>query len=109
MPLSRGHIHIASSDPFQHAITTPRFLTDVFDQVVAVAVARRIRNLFSSKAFNGVVENAYYSPPLGPDATDSEYLKWLRETASGASHWIGTTAMLPRALGGVVDPRLRSV
>ncbi|KAJ4158368.1 uncharacterized protein LMH87_008897 [Akanthomyces muscarius] len=107
MPLSRGHIHIASPDPFQYAIITPRFLTDVFDQGVGVAVARRIRNVFSNKAFDGVVENAYQSPPIGPNATDSEYLKWYRETAAGASHWLGATAMLPRALGGVVDPRLR--
>ncbi|KAM3562568.1 hypothetical protein ARSEF4850_002704 [Beauveria asiatica] len=107
MPLSRGHIHIASSDPFQNAIITPRFLTDTFDQVVGVAVARRIRNLFSNKAFHGVVENAYQYPPLGVNATDSEYLDWFKDTASGASHWIGSTAMLPRALGGVVDSRLR--
>ncbi|KAM3434727.1 hypothetical protein MY4824_005236 [Beauveria thailandica] len=107
MPLSRGHIHIASSDPFQNAIITPRFLTDTFDQVVGVAVARRIRNLFSNKAFHGVVEDAYQYPPLGLNATDSEYLDWFKDTASGASHWIGSTAMLPRALGGVVDSRLR--
>ncbi|KAM3430313.1 hypothetical protein NHJ13734_007804 [Beauveria thailandica] len=107
MPLSRGHIHIASSDPFQNAIITPRFLTDTFDQVVGVAVARRIRNLFSNKAFHGVVEDACQYPPLGLNATDSEYLDWFKDTASGASHWIGSTAMLPRALGGVVDSRLR--
>ncbi|KAM3479632.1 hypothetical protein MY8738_005332 [Beauveria namnaoensis] len=107
MPLSRGHIHIASSDPFQNAIITPRFLTDAFDQAVGVAVARRIRNLFSNKAFHGVVENAYQYPPLGLNATDSEYLDWFKDTAAGASHWLGSTAMLPRALGGVVDSRLR--
>ncbi|KGQ12937.1 Glucose oxidase [Beauveria bassiana D1-5] len=107
MPLSRGHIHIASSDPFQNAIITPRFLTDTFDQAVGVAVARRIRNLFSNKAFHGVVENAYQYPPLGLNATDSEYLDWFKDTAAGASHWLGSTAMLPRALGGVVDSRLR--
>ncbi|KAM3531743.1 hypothetical protein MY4038_004321 [Beauveria bassiana] len=107
MPLSRGHIHITSSDPFQNAIITPRFLTDAFDQAVGVAVARRIRNLFSNKAFHGVVENAYQYPPLDLNATDSEYLHWFKDTAAGASHWVGSTAMLPRALGGVVDSRLR--
>lgn len=107
MPLSRGHIHIASSDPFQTAIITPRFLTDTFDQQVGVATARRLRNLFSNKAFEDIVENAYQYPPLGPNATDAEYLGWLQETVLGASHWIGATAMLPRALGGVVDARLR--
>ncbi|OAA72300.1 GMC oxidoreductase [Cordyceps fumosorosea ARSEF 2679] len=107
MPLSRGHIHIVSSDPFKEAVITPRFLTDVFDQQVAIATVRRIRNLFSDKVFDGIVEDAYHYPPLGRNATDSDYLEWLRDTADGASHWIGTTAMLPRALGGVVDSRLR--
>ncbi|KAJ6787515.1 hypothetical protein PWT90_02278 [Aphanocladium album] len=107
MPLSRGHIHIASSNPFENARITPRFLTDIFDQEVGVAVARRLRNVFTDQAFDGVVENAYQSPPIGSNATDSQYLAWYREAAAGASHWIGATAMMPRALGGVVDPRLR--
>ncbi|KAJ3499291.1 hypothetical protein NLG97_g450 [Lecanicillium saksenae] len=107
MPLSRGHIHIQSADPFENARITPRFLTDTFDQEVGVAVARRIRDVFTNEAFDGIVENAYQYPPLGVNASDSQYLDWYRQSAIGSSHWIGATAMLPRALGGVVDPRLR--
>lgn len=109
MPLSRGHIHIASADPFAPPKITPRFLTDVFDQQVGVAAARRLRDVFTNKAFDGIVADAYQYPPLGPNATDAEYLTWLQGAVNGASHWIGATAMLPRELGGVVDSRLRYV
>lgn len=107
MPLSRGHIHIASSDPFENPIITPRLLTDDFDEQVAVTVARRAGTLYSSAPFADVVAEPYYDPPLGPNSTDAEYLTWYKNTAFGASHWIGATAMMPRELGGVVDSRLQ--
>lgn len=107
MPLSRGHVHIMSSDPFQFPIIMPRFLTDEFDRQVAIAVARKSRELFSSAAFADIVADPYYDPPIGPNGTDAEYLTWTEKTAGGASHWIGSTAMMPRELGGVVDSHLR--
>lgn len=107
MPLSRGHVHINSSDPFADPIITPRFLSDTFDQDVAITISRRSRSLFASAPFSEVVADPYYDPPIGPNATDSEWLAWYKSTGVGASHWFGSTAMLPRDLGGVVDSRLR--
>ncbi|KAJ6262981.1 hypothetical protein Dda_1539 [Drechslerella dactyloides] len=107
MPLSRGHVHIKSADAFAPPAIMPRLLTDEFDQAVAIAVARRTRDLFSAPPFKDVVADAYLNPPIGPNGTDEEYLAWLSETTSGASHWIGATAMMPRELGGVVDAQLR--
>lgn len=55
-----------------------------------------------------MVEDPYYDPAnIGLNATDSEYLAWYKATSFGASHWIGSTAMIPKDLGGVVDPSLR--
>lgn len=107
MPLSRGHIHINSSDPFHDPIITPRFLTDSFDRDVAVAISRRSGSLFASEPFIDVVANPYYDPPIGPNGTDSEWLVWYKSTGIGASHWVGSTAMLPKDLGGVVDSKLQ--
>lgn len=109
MPLSRGHVHINSSDPFEEQIIVPRLLSDEFDQQVAVAVSQRARSLFSSAPFAEVVANAYYNPPLGPNATYSKYLAWFEASSYGASHWMGSTSMLARDLGGVVDSKLRLV
>lgn len=107
VPLSRGHIHINSSDPLQNPIITPRLLSDSFDAAVAVSIARASRVVFASAPFQDVVADAYYNPPIGPNGTDSEYLAWFKSKMGGASHWIGPTAMMPRHLGGVVDPQLR--
>jgi len=107
VPLSRGYVHISSGDPFQNPRITPRLLTDNFDQEIAVAITRRSLALFSSPPFADVVEDAYYDPPIPANATDADYLAWFKGTAFGASHWIGTTAMMPRELGGVVNPSLQ--
>jgi len=82
-------------------------LTDVFDQAVAITVARQTRALFSAPPFDGIVADPYLDPPIGPDGTDEAYLAWLRQTTLGASHWISTAAMMPRELGGVVNHQLR--
>ncbi|KAG6181875.1 hypothetical protein E4U27_002097 [Claviceps purpurea] len=107
MPLSRGHIHISSANPFDFPIIVPRFLTDSFDQQVAVTVARRSRDLWTSPSLAHLVADAYHDPRIGPNGTDADYLAWFQGKAGGAGHWIGATAMLPRELGGVVDPLLR--
>jgi len=109
MPLSRGHVHINSSNPLDHPIITPRLLEDPFDAAVAVSIARASRAVFSSAPFKKVIADPYYDPPIGPNGTDAEYLAWYRKTAFGASHWVGATAMMRRDLGGVVDHELRYV
>jgi choline dehydrogenase-like flavoprotein len=107
MPLSRGHVHINSSNPLDHSIITPRLLEDRFDEAIAVSVVRASRAVFASAPFQGVIADPYYNPPIGANGTDAEYLAWYRQTAFGASHWVGATAMMPRHVGGVVDPKLR--
>ncbi|KAK7697005.1 hypothetical protein SLS64_013996 [Diaporthe eres] len=107
VPLSRGHVHINSSNAFNNPIITPRFLSDAFDRDVAVTISRRSRTLFASEPFSEVVADPFYDPPIGPNGTDSEWLAWYKSTGAGASHWVGSTAMLPRDLGGVVDFKLQ--
>ena len=107
-PLSRGHVHINSSDPFDDPIITPRFLSDTFDQDIAVALSKSSRTLFQTAPISGVVSNAFYSPDtVGPNATDAEWLAWYESSSFGASHWLGSTAMMPEELGGVVNSNLQ--
>ena len=127
MPQSRGHIHINTSDPFVDPIITPRLLVDEFDVKFAVQVARKGRELFTSNVFEHVVANAYASPAnILANGTDAQYESWFKNTSFGASHWVrcskssgegfpnpalqmGSTAMLPHSLGGVVDSHLRFI
>jgi len=89
LPQSRGHVHIASSKPFQDPIIVPRLLSDEFDVKFAVQVARKSREVFTSAPFAAVVADAYADPAtVGPDATDADYEAWLKETSYAASHWV---------------------
>jgi len=54
------------------------------------------------------VTDAYFGGGgIGPNSTDEEYLAWYKANVIGASHWLGSSSMLPRRLGGVVDSKLR--
>ncbi len=46
-------------------------------------------------------------PPSGQNLTDAEWWAYAVEQTEEVKHPVGTCAMLPRASGGVVDPRLR--
>ncbi|KAH7044678.1 alcohol oxidase [Auriculariales sp. MPI-PUGE-AT-0066] len=108
LPFSKGHVHIASASPFADPIVTPRLLSDSFDVKFAVKVARKSRELFLSAPLQSVIADAYADPStVGPNATDADYEAWLRQTSFAASHWQGSTAMLPRNKGGVVDHKLQ--
>ena len=43
----------------------------------------------------------------GPDISDDELAPWVKKTLTTVHHVIGSTSMLPRDKGGVVDPSLK--
>ncbi|KAI5829486.1 alcohol oxidase [Schizophyllum commune Tattone D] len=105
LPFSRGHVHIASSDPFAAPAITPRLLTDDFDVKVAVTIAKKAQSMFTTEPFSPIISSAYVDVPAG--ASDADWEAWYRETAYAASHWLGSSAMLPREYGGVVNNKLQ--
>ncbi|KAJ7724733.1 GMC oxidoreductase-domain-containing protein [Mycena maculata] len=88
-PFSRGTVHIASADPLLAPAIDHNVLGNELDLAVLVAGIKFGRKLAATK-------------PLG-----AEIREFVCETVATAFHPIGTAAMLPRADGGVVDPRLR--
>lgn len=106
IPLSRGHMHINSSHPFGRPVITPRFFTDEFDVDTGVRLAKKARSLFQTETFEDIVQVVELNGPSS-NATESEWVEWLKETSYGASHWLGTASMIPREWGGVVDPELK--
>ncbi|KAJ7065215.1 hypothetical protein C8F01DRAFT_982101 [Mycena amicta] len=104
-PLSRGYIHIASSNPFAAPTITPRFLTDEFDVDVAVTISKKARALYRTSAFRPIISEVVVDA-VAANATDAEWAAWFKSTSFGASHWIGSSSMRPRSDGGVVSPEL---
>ncbi|KAJ7626360.1 alcohol oxidase [Mycena polygramma] len=104
-PLSRGHIHINSSNPFDSPVITPRFLSDEFDVQIAVAISKKARSLYRTGPFQPIISQVVVDA-VPDNATDTEWAAWYKSTSFGASHWMGSSAMRPRASGGVVSPKL---
>ncbi|KAI0593478.1 GMC oxidoreductase [Biscogniauxia sp. FL1348] len=107
-PLSRGSVHVTSAAP-EHASTNegiaidPRYLSHQLDLEV---LARQVR--FTEDIITRAEPLARHLKPYTKRFADLEVTKdYVRRTADGAYHYIGTCSMMPRAMGGVVDSRLR--
>ncbi|KAJ7460669.1 hypothetical protein FB451DRAFT_1405213 [Mycena latifolia] len=105
VPLSRGYIHINSSDPFAAPRITPRFLSDDFDVKIAVQISKKARSLYQTTPFAPIISELVVDA-VAANATDAEWAAWYESTSFGASHWMGSSSMRPRESGGVVSPTL---
>ncbi|KAH8585896.1 hypothetical protein B0O99DRAFT_529793 [Bisporella sp. PMI_857] len=107
-PLSRGSVHITSAAP-EHASTNEGLIIDsrYFSHPLDLEVlARQVR--FMEDIISRAEPLTRYLKPYTKRFTDLEVTKdYVRRTVDGAQHYTGTCSMMPRAMGGVVDNRLR--
>ncbi|KAK4663015.1 hypothetical protein QC763_601080 [Podospora pseudopauciseta] len=85
-PMSRGTVTLKSADTKDLPLIDPKWLTDPTDQEVAVALYKRLRQAFASKAMKGVLaDTKEYFP--GPDVkTDAQILAVIRNTVQTIWH-----------------------
>ena len=103
-PLSRGSILINSTNPNDDPVIDFGTFTHPADIEVMLASFRKTRELLASEPMQelGPLEIV----PVGE--SDEDIKKALRSsTFSSWQHPVGTLAMMPRELGGVVDSELR--
>ncbi|KAJ3848623.1 alcohol oxidase [Lentinula lateritia] len=108
LPLSRGSIHINTTDPSADPIADMQYLTSEVDMRAAVAAARRISLIAVTPPFSDLItEDALHQSgvPL-VNATEEEVRKWVLDTYVSDIHFFGSNSMMPKALGGVVSPQL---
>ena len=105
-PVSRGHIRIRSSDPFEPPEMQPNYLSSDLDQRTCVAAVRAARFIAASNAMKPFVVREIKP---GPQAeSDADILQFCREHGATIFHPSGTCAMgLDPRKGAVVDARLR--
>ncbi len=107
-PLSRGTVNVDPVDPHnREPLVDYRALSNPLDSVL---IADMIR--FSRRFYTQNPALAAYAPrEMAPGDyvnSDEDLAAYLSETLSPTEyHPAGTCAMLPRALGGVVDQKLR--
>ncbi|THH06520.1 hypothetical protein EW145_g4025 [Phellinidium pouzarii] len=103
-PLSRGRTHINSSSPFAFPAVNPGYYSHPMDIAAHVGGVRLARRMLTApplgETFLGEFE------PGANKTSDAQIEAWLRANATSDNHETGTCAMMPRALGGVVDTSL---
>ncbi|GAB1202564.1 hypothetical protein APSETT445_001182 [Aspergillus pseudonomiae] len=78
-PTSRGNVTIRSNSTSDRPIVSPNWLTTKTDVEVAVAIYRRIREIWQSEPLQSItVGNLSY--PLHEDQSDEEIIQYIRES-----------------------------
>ncbi|KAK0745015.1 hypothetical protein B0T21DRAFT_326033 [Apiosordaria backusii] len=85
-PMSRGTVTLKSDDTKDLPLIDPKFITDPTDVAVAVALYKRLRQAFATKAMSEVLaDTKEYFP--GPEVkTDAQILEVIRSTVQTIWH-----------------------
>ncbi len=107
-PLSRGSVTINPSNPYaSEPLVDYRALSNPLDVAIMADIVRFTRRYH----LDNPATKAWAATELAPGKatqTDEDFREYLAETLSPSEfHPVGTCAMLPRELGGVVDEELR--
>lgn len=102
-PFSRGSTHISSTDFDVLPTVNPGFLSNEMDLEI---LARHVKTLHELPTSDSL-KIFFRQPESGKVPTLDEIKHQLRTSALTTHHSCGTTAMLPRSDGGVVDQNLK--
>ena len=111
-PFSRGSVHINSTDKTTQPIIDAKFFQFDFDGQTAVATAKFVRKFLTTAPLSNFVNASTLKPSfklVPEDASDDVWLDWIKTKSlfQPNYHHLGTCAMLPRMMGGVVDNDFR--
>jgi choline dehydrogenase len=103
-PESRGHIHIKSPDSAVYPKIVPNYISDPYDQEVAVAELKLVRKVMNQPALAPYLESA--ADPYGD--TDEAMLGYAQVAGATLYHAVGTCKMGQDAMA-VVDHELKVI
>ncbi|KAF2179482.1 GMC oxidoreductase [Zopfia rhizophila CBS 207.26] len=105
-PLSRGSVNINSKIPAGEPLINYRTFSNPLDLTMFIEGAKIMRRLYSTRSAKTLGSVEMF--PGDAVITDSEWRVWLEKSVSPSFyHPVGTAALMPKSLGGVVDPELR--
>ena len=104
-PTSRGHLHIASPDPFAHPVIQPNYLSTEHDLAEARAGCRLLRTLAATAPLCDIIVDELV--PGSHVHNDDELLVDFRARADTVYHPSSTCMMGADPATSVVDARLR--
>ncbi|TDZ73410.1 Glucose oxidase [Colletotrichum trifolii] len=108
LPFARGNIHVRRAGSSAARIDPNYFMMD-WDMTEQVGAAKFIRRLYNtaplSEYFAGETKPGL--DVVAEDAEDDVWSHWITENYRSNFHPVGTTAMMSKELGGVVDANLK--
>ncbi|KAL4813316.1 hypothetical protein BDW67DRAFT_192934 [Aspergillus spinulosporus] len=108
LPFSRGRVHISSADPAAYPAINPNYFMAEWDLTLQRKIAQIVAKFWETAPVS-LVAGERVQPPgtdLSANATADEWDEWIERSFSANHHLLGTAAMLPEELGGVVDNTL---
>ncbi|KAJ7083066.1 alcohol oxidase [Mycena belliarum] len=104
-PLARGSVHIKTKLPSEPPVIDPQYLTNNFDVSTILDALKVVLQLERLKPLSDIIQSR--NIPAPQLHTDAELIQFIRNSSQTSSHPLGTAAMAPRELGGVVDSTLK--
>ncbi|KAG8949735.1 hypothetical protein FRC04_008275 [Tulasnella sp. 424] len=104
-PFSRGTVHITSNDASVKPAIDPKYLSNAFDKTVLLEAVKYIRNTLATSAPISNFIDTFNDPPAS-STTDADYESYMKVALESLKHPVGTAALAPQELGGVVSPQL---
>ncbi|KAF8604818.1 alcohol oxidase [Ceratobasidium sp. AG-I] len=104
-PFSRGNIHIGSADPLVKATINPNHLSKTFDQDTFVEAIKFGLTVSKTEPLASLIVGR--QDPAANVTSDADLTNYVKTYLRTIHHPIGTAALAPRILGGVVDSNLK--
>lgn len=106
-PFSRGSCHIRSASPDGKPSLDPKYLSHPLDLEILARQTQYIETIVKTEPLASLLKPVGRLPE-GKEATTLEAAKEIvKERLLSTFHPVGTCAMMPKELGGVVDSRLK--
>ncbi|KAK1149672.1 hypothetical protein N8T08_005225 [Aspergillus melleus] len=107
-PFSRGSVHIRSSKPDDKPIYDPNYLSHPLDLEILARHTQFVERIATTEPFASLLKTGAREPESAADLSNLDKTKELvKERLYHCFHPVGTCAMMPAELGGVVDPQLK--
>ncbi|KAJ4478453.1 alcohol oxidase [Lentinula aciculospora] len=103
-PASRGSVHIKSKDPLDRPTIDAGWLMIDFDVLIILQTLKFAMKIATREPLASMIDGLVI--PLPDVHNDTALINFIRENAASASHLMGTVAMAPRGIGGVLDNSL---
>ncbi|CAE6433231.1 unnamed protein product [Rhizoctonia solani] len=104
-PFSRGSVHINSSDQLAYPKIDPNYFSKSIDLEILVQALKFALKLSQTEPLGSLVVTRQDPPP--ETTSDEEYIEYVKANVRTIFHPIGTAALVPREIGGVVDTSLK--